>query len=454
MKKDWKIRRNDDLEILGIDPQHCSINAIPKAYFKLAKNLCHNSDTLDGGFGKNEERFKKLVRTYERLQHDAYGEQLDDEDECDLEGYPDWDPNQDGSCLSDNWYHGYHEEEEEESGGDRTTGARVAFGYCDADDANASRADPCPGYDGGDNFYDLHRDFFVKGKNDTTYQDFHNVFERRMYYARCRHYFKLMGVTSAVSLLGGGQPWPMQSERARRSYLDRCEERARDDEVLAWDCLGEAREKLELARQQVLEVEGRIVGLRAAFDYAQNCRPHLSEGKRDDVGPECTKSPTKKRGATNPHDGGDDTYEGPSTKRQHMVTNNNLCNGKGNDDACDDGNRDDGTTRTMPPASTSSRRTTTVIDGISTTTTGHALGGLPSIVTPTRAQKETIYGQGRRRFTLDEKRAVVEGVRRFGRNWTTILSEYHTVLSSRTNVNIKVSLLGVCEVLGCRRSII
>ena len=120
-----------------------------------------------------------------------------------------------------------------------------------------------------------------------------------------------------------------------------------------------------------------------------------------------------------------------------MVTKNNLCNGKGNDDVCDDGKRDDGMTRTMPPALTSSQCTTTVIDGISTTTTGHALGGLPSIVKPTRAQKEIIYGQGRRRFILDEKQAGVEGSHRFGRNWTTILSDDHTVLLLRTIVSIK-----------------
>lgn len=48
-----------------------------------------------------------------------------------------------------------------------------------------------------------------------------------------------------------------------------------------------------------------------------------------------------------------------------------------------------------------------------------------------------VKGRSRNPFTQDEKNAIVEGVQRFGRAWRTILREYKTVLSSRTDVNIK-----------------
>lgn len=43
-------------------------------------------------------------------------------------------------------------------------------------------------------------------------------------------------------------------------------------------------------------------------------------------------------------------------------------------------------------------------------------------------------------FTQDEKQAILEGVKKFGKAWRRIRLEYETVLSSRTDVNIKVSL--------------
>merc|ERR1711957_388342 len=43
----------------------------------------------------------------------------------------------------------------------------------------------------------------------------------------------------------------------------------------------------------------------------------------------------------------------------------------------------------------------------------------------------------RRKFTDEEKEAIIEGVNKFGTQWNLIRKEYKTILSSRTGVNIK-----------------